>query len=431
MQVAHRPAFAALDDAETDAVKDAKWKLWKKSGRLTHSDAALWASKVIEHVDLGPVLRREIVRRFPLIIVDELQDTGYFLGKCIRTLLSETNVRAVLVGDPDQAIFEFNGARPELFEGFQAIGGAQTLPLTRSWRCPKAVAAAAEHLKHSGGTIQPAENETGRAVLLRYDDMEIDVAHLVDAITAIAGNRSVKVIARALSCVQRLTGCKTTTAKKLGSPPLNHMQRSVALFRQGRNGAALAAARAALDYAVFQSEDVGDDILSANNIDPQEWRACAIECLLAASSLPTLCDLHTWQTQVGGILDVRLLQVLAVSPLAFTPGTIKPKKNAGWSSPSSACFPQPLASASSRPNASVQTVHAVKGETHDLTVFVCPPMNGPSTCQSAIWWSQDPEDHEEKRIAYVAMTRLTRRSARVCFSGMLPKVVRIQNALCQ
>jgi superfamily I DNA/RNA helicase len=53
----------------------------------------------------------------------------------------------------------------------------------------------------------------------------------------------------------------------------------------------------------------------------------------------------------------------------------------------------------------VMTVHGVKGETHDITVFVCPDNTGSNHCPSTIWWSADEKDREEKRIAYVAMTR--------------------------
>lgn len=52
----------------------------------------------------------------------------------------------------------------------------------------------------------------------------------------------------------------------------------------------------------------------------------------------------------------------------------------------------------------VTTVHGVKGETHDVTIFVCPDTNA-EHCPSTIWWSQDEKEREERRIAYVAMTR--------------------------
>ena len=35
----------------------------------------------------------------------------------------QPKARGVLVGDPDQAIYEFNGARPDLFSAFESING--------------------------------------------------------------------------------------------------------------------------------------------------------------------------------------------------------------------------------------------------------------------------------------------------------------------
>jgi len=83
---------------------------------------------ILQNSTHGKIVRAELIRRFPLIIVDELQDTGAFLGKCVLQLLAEPSARGVLVGDPDQAIYEFNGARPDLFDRFNTIDGAEQLP---------------------------------------------------------------------------------------------------------------------------------------------------------------------------------------------------------------------------------------------------------------------------------------------------------------
>ena len=64
---------------------------------------------------------------------------------------------------------------------------------------------------------------------------------------------------------------------------------------------------------------------------------------------------------------------------------------------------------------SVQTVHAVKGETHDVTIFVCPEPHRKDDCPSMVWWSDAPSDQEERRIAFVAVTR-TRGDLIVCVS---------------
>jgi superfamily I DNA/RNA helicase len=53
----------------------------------------------------------------------------------------------------------------------------------------------------------------------------------------------------------------------------------------------------------------------------------------------------------------------------------------------------------------VSTIHAVKGETHDLTVVVCPNPSSDEKCPSRLWWANDGGNQEERRIAYVALTR--------------------------
>ena len=75
----------------------AKSELWKKYGLLTDSDAAFLASRILVDQTFGPTVRKEVLRRFRLIIVDELQDTGWFLGHCVLQLLAEPSVRGVLV----------------------------------------------------------------------------------------------------------------------------------------------------------------------------------------------------------------------------------------------------------------------------------------------------------------------------------------------
>ena len=116
-----------------------KKEIWRTLGWLTHSDAAYVACEFLHHPVYGDLIRDQIASRFRLLVVDELQDTGYYMGRCLQKLLAG-QVRGLLVGDPDQAIFEFNGARPDLFNSFSEIAGATELPLAHSRRCPESVA---------------------------------------------------------------------------------------------------------------------------------------------------------------------------------------------------------------------------------------------------------------------------------------------------
>jgi DNA helicase-2/ATP-dependent DNA helicase PcrA len=113
--------FETLSSEDRDRVMQVKRDLWRSRGLVTHSDAAYLAAKILRHRDRGPSVRQALIRRYPFIVVDELQDTGHFLSESIYALLTTPESRGLLVGDPDQAIYEFTGARPKLFDGFRHL----------------------------------------------------------------------------------------------------------------------------------------------------------------------------------------------------------------------------------------------------------------------------------------------------------------------
>lgn len=398
---------------DLDQVREGKTRVWQRTGRLTHSDAALWASEVLAHPELGMAVRSEIIRRFPLLIVDELQDTGFFLGKSIRLLLEEEISRGVLVGDPDQAIYEFNGARPDLFDSFENIPGSLPLSLARSRRCPSSVTACVLHLKDTAGQIDHRDGDPGRAFLLRYTAMTTEVSRLVETIRTQNPSANIKIVARQSKVVEELTSMAAKYAKSLHCPVLTHMYRAVKAFRQGHNVRGLANARSSLELAIFGYEGVPERTILEYKIDPQEWKSVMIRCLLRCNALPTSTTLYDWQTAAGEILDEEVASLDLPSGLELQAGQLKPQKRKGWDSPASDFLPNTELSSSIIASVPVQTVHGVKGETHDVTVFVCPDSS--KRCPSVIWWSDDEKDREEKRIAYVAMTR-TRSDLFVCVS---------------
>ena len=230
-----------LDAQARDAVLKAKRELWKKRGWLTHSDAAFLASKILGDQTHGWTVRAELLRRFGLITIDELQDTGWFLGECVMQLLAEPSTKGVLVGDPDQAIYEFNGARPDLFDRFTALDGAEQLSLGRTLRCSPSVCKVAEHLANPGRRIEPAPNRIGGSFLLSYKNLEADVCKLRDWLANRPDNGTVKIVARHAKTVRAIAGLGVKEAPKLRSVPFNHLHRAVNSFRQGHQVAALAA----------------------------------------------------------------------------------------------------------------------------------------------------------------------------------------------
>lgn len=82
-----------------------------RSGFATQSDANYFAMKVLEEF---PQVATAVALRFPYLIVDEAQDTSDIQMRIIDLLIEHGVSEVMLVGDPDQAIFEWNDARPDL-----------------------------------------------------------------------------------------------------------------------------------------------------------------------------------------------------------------------------------------------------------------------------------------------------------------------------
>ena len=91
-----------------------------------------------------PVVLGLPVARYDLLLVDEAQD----LNRCQQALAKSAGDRLILCGDPRQAIYGFAGADAESMprmgrELAETDRGCQTLPLTVTRRCGKAIVAEA------------------------------------------------------------------------------------------------------------------------------------------------------------------------------------------------------------------------------------------------------------------------------------------------
>lgn len=82
-----------------------------KRGYATQSDANFIAMRLLEKF---PQIAKAIALRFPYLIIDEAQDTSEIQMRIIDLLVEQGLTEVMLVGDPDQAIFEWNDARPDL-----------------------------------------------------------------------------------------------------------------------------------------------------------------------------------------------------------------------------------------------------------------------------------------------------------------------------
>lgn len=102
------------------------------------------------------------------VLIDEAQDTNPTRREMAKRMLKPGG-RLVAVGDPRQAIFGFTGADNDSLEQLQQTFNCQKMPLTVTYRCPKAV------VKHARAWVEHIEAHEsapqGEVNLLPYKEL--------------------------------------------------------------------------------------------------------------------------------------------------------------------------------------------------------------------------------------------------------------------
>ncbi len=104
--------------SDSEALLAYKHSHWEK-GRIDHDDVIALAHRVL--LGNGAVIQA-LVRRFPFFFLDEFQDTSQYQCEVVHALAHAGAIVGV-IGDRNQAIYEFGDAHPELFDAFEPDGG--------------------------------------------------------------------------------------------------------------------------------------------------------------------------------------------------------------------------------------------------------------------------------------------------------------------
>jgi AAA domain len=111
-------------------------------GAYTHSLGRYWAFEVLRR---EPKILAALARRYRQIIVDEAQDIGS-IHNAILDLLAGAGSQITLIGDPNQAIFEFCGADGRYLKAYVSRSGVKAKELTINYRSVPRIVATANSL---------------------------------------------------------------------------------------------------------------------------------------------------------------------------------------------------------------------------------------------------------------------------------------------
>lgn len=378
---------------EAELVLRAKVALWKRLGRVSYSDANFIAHQILAREGSAAETMRELLaRRFPFIVVDELQDTNWLVARAMNCLLARGEIRALVVGDPDQAIYGFSGATPEIFDEVKSLPGAKEYPLRKTQRCAPEICRAAEKLLE--GSALESDKPSGHAVVVVYRDPPTTAGDLIGLVQQQGLNLAdPEIVVRHNNTAENLqTGNAVKAAKFSGNPTLRILFKAVRRLLQNERDY-FHVAETALARAMFDEARIDDDSLRVMGIDIDAWRSEIARMLLDLSAIPREETLYEWGLRAKHRVIAAGLKLNGKQPTIKAPaGSME-----GGGDKVMECI------AGGHMKVRVRTVHQAKGETHEETVYYIPPLEK-QKCPSTEWWDGG-KPTEEARVAYVAATR--------------------------
>ncbi|SHN44631.1 DNA helicase-2 / ATP-dependent DNA helicase PcrA [Duganella sacchari] len=112
----------------------------RRRGRIDYDDMPLLAIRALR---ANPWLQRALLAKFPILVVDEYQDLGAALHRMVMGLCFSVGMRLFAVGDVDQSIYGFTGARPDLLQRLSERDDVETVRLRLNYRSGDRIVAAA------------------------------------------------------------------------------------------------------------------------------------------------------------------------------------------------------------------------------------------------------------------------------------------------
>jgi DNA helicase-2/ATP-dependent DNA helicase PcrA len=175
-------ATSYLDDVAVRIFRAYEERL-RAANAVDFEDLILLVARLLEHTTEGDRIRR----RFDYLLVDEFQDTNAIQYRFLRELARDHGNLCV-VGDDDQSIYRWRGADVRNIRGFRRdYPGATIVKLEQNYRSTKRIVAAALAVIVRSAEREPKElwtaNEDGGAVRIVFARDERDeAAFVVEAI---------------------------------------------------------------------------------------------------------------------------------------------------------------------------------------------------------------------------------------------------------
>ncbi|MGH2582804.1 MAG: ATP-dependent helicase [Anaerolineales bacterium] len=131
------------EDTELKRLVEAYEQELRATGLIDFDDMPLLSVRALRENEWLPRAR---LAKYPVLVVDEYQDLGRALHRMVMELCFSTGIRLFAVGDVDQSIYGFTGARPELLQQVSEREDVQAVRLLFNYRSGSRIVVASEYV---------------------------------------------------------------------------------------------------------------------------------------------------------------------------------------------------------------------------------------------------------------------------------------------
>lgn len=155
------------DDGDSAALIENYEHRLRQRGLIDFDDMMLLGLRLIEG---NAWIRRCLRARFPILVVDEYQDLGLPLHRIVVALCFKSGVRLFAVGDPDQSIYGFAGANPDLLKQLSEMPKVERVQLRFNYRSGQKLIDASEVVLGEVRGYKASKDRAGTIDFYKYPD---------------------------------------------------------------------------------------------------------------------------------------------------------------------------------------------------------------------------------------------------------------------
>ena len=394
----------------------AKKTFWL-DGFLTFRDCELIILQIIHN---KPNIRKNIIKRFPHILIDECQDLSP-MQLIILTYLVKDGLKVFFIGDLNQSIYKFREVDPQLITKFISENKLINLRLSNNFRSnqkivdvfckvfPNSIVGNEEQLlKNCLFLIEYDENEIPQ-LIKRYQEIIIEANK--EAKKEIIKVSQSSIIIRGSTLLNRFRPFKTGSNNTLTILAIALQLWNSEHKNAETMGSAISLLGCFLSKTFYKSEGNIRHQYCPESVSNTKWRVSLANLLTAISK-----ELYPFQDKNGNTLSfsewavivrkyipIFITKLPVISSIELDKISIKAERGLG-----SVLVSDNVSQYKSGSKIRTTTIHDVKGETLDSVMIVSSLDKKSKGGHWEDWFNQTPstaDEHEHKRFGYVAFSR--------------------------